>query len=224
MKKITTKKLVTLALLTALEIVFSRFLSINAWNLKIGFNFLPIALAALLFGPLAGGLVGALGDFIGAILFPIGAYFPGFTFTAFLTGCCFGLFLRPVSDGTDRSKRQSSRRIPQAVEENQATALESQSAEMSGGCQKELSPLTTLTLFRIAAAVLVNQLILSLLLNSFWISVLYGSPYGPLLVTRLVQCAVLIPVQFAGLWLLMRILPRIQIPAGLEYPRGTERK
>ncbi len=93
MSKFSTRTLTSLAFLTALEIVLSRFLSISAWNIKIGFSFLPVVIAAVLFGPLAAGLVAALGDFIGALLFPIGAYFPGFTLTAFLTGVVFGFFL-----------------------------------------------------------------------------------------------------------------------------------
>lgn len=149
MKHIRTKELITLGLLTALEIVLSRFCSISAWNVKIGFSFAPIVIGGILYGPLGGGLVGALGDFIGAVLFPIGPYFPGFTLTAFLTGTVFGLFLH---------KRQ--------------------------------------TILRILGAVAVNQLVLSLLLQTLWISLLYGSPYGPLLLTRLGQCAVLAPLQF----------------------------
>ena len=91
--KWNTRTLVTLSILTALEIVLNRFLSINAWNTKIGFSFIPVAVAGMLFGPLGGAVVGALGDLVGAILFPIGAYFPGFTLTAFLTGLVYGLFL-----------------------------------------------------------------------------------------------------------------------------------
>ena len=149
MNKINLKHITYIAVLTAMEVVLSRFLSINAWNLKIGFNFVPIVLAAMLMGPVQAGLVAALGDFAGALLFPIGAYFPGFTATAFITGVVFGLFLY---------KRQS--------------------------------------YIRTLAAVLINQLILGLLVNSLWISILYGSPYFPLLYTRLIQCAILIPVQF----------------------------
>ncbi|MCR4657004.1 MAG: folate family ECF transporter S component [Lachnospiraceae bacterium] len=93
MKKIRPKHITYIAVFTAMEVVLSRFLSFNAWNLKIGFNFVPIVLVAMLMGPIPAGLVAALGDFIGAILFPIGAYFPGFTFTAFLTGIIFGVFL-----------------------------------------------------------------------------------------------------------------------------------
>ena len=93
MKQLSTKTLSTLALLIALEIILSRFLSLSAWNTKIGFSFVPVAAAAILFGPLSAGIVAALADLLGALLFPIGPYFPGFTLTAFLTGLVFGLFL-----------------------------------------------------------------------------------------------------------------------------------
>ncbi len=140
--------IITLAMLTAMEVVLNRFLSIKTQELKIGFSFVPVVIAAMLYGPLGGGCVGALGDFIGAMLFPNGPFFPGFTLTALLTGAVFGLFLH-------RSQKP----------------------------------------VRVVLSVALNQLILSLLLNSLWISVLYGSPYLPLLGTRIIQCAVLIPVQ-----------------------------
>ena len=161
--KLDTKSLVTIALLVAMEVVLSRFLSINAWNIKIGFSFLPIVIGAMLYGPIAGGLIGALGDFLGATLFPIGAYFPGFTLTAFLTGFVFGLFLY---------KSQS---IP-----------------------------------RIVGAVLVNQCVLSLCLNTLWISILYGSPYGPLFVTRIVQTVILIAVQIVTIIAVAKVMPRFR--------------
>ncbi|MBQ9250684.1 MAG: folate family ECF transporter S component [Oscillospiraceae bacterium] len=163
MPKITTKNLTTMALLIALEIILSRFLSLSAWNTKIGFSFVPVVIAAILLGPVYAGIVGALADFVGAILFPIGAYFPGFTLTAFLTGMVFGLFLY---------KQQS---LP-----------------------------------RILGAVAVNQFILSLLLNTLWISVLYGSPFGPLLVTRLVQSGILTVVQIVVIELIVKALPRLR--------------
>ena len=91
--KKTTVRLTVMAMLIGLEIVLSRFLSIPTSITKIGFAFVPVVAAALLLGPLAAGAVGALGDLLGALLFPIGAYFPGFTLTAFLMGLCYGLFL-----------------------------------------------------------------------------------------------------------------------------------
>ena len=163
MPNFSIKNLTLASLLIALEVVLSRFLSISAWNTKIGFAFVPVVLAALLLGPLWAGIVGALADFLGALLFPIGAYFPGFTLTAFLMGLCYGLLLYKKQD-----------------------------------------------FWRIAMAVAVHQLVLSLLLNTLWISLLYGSPYYPLLISRLPQCAILAAVQLALIPVLVRLLPRLK--------------
>ena len=61
--------------------------------MKIGFAFVAVFVGAYLYGPVAGAVVGGLGDFLGAILFPIGAYFPGFTLNCALTGVVMGLLL-----------------------------------------------------------------------------------------------------------------------------------
>ena len=162
MQKFNTRTLVTMAMLVAVEIVLSRFLSVSAWNTKIGFACVPVAVAAVLLGPLEAGVVAALADFLGAILFPTGPYFPGFTLTARM-GAVYGFFLH---------KEQS--------------------------------------LLRIVLAVAVHQLVLSLLLNTLWISVLYGSPFGPLVISRLPQCAVLTVVQLVVIQLIVRLAPRLR--------------
>ena len=93
MKKINLKPLVQTALLIALEIILSRFLSISTPIVKIGFSFLPIAVIAILHGPFYAAAGWALADIIGALLFPIGGYFPGFTLTALLSGLVYGVAL-----------------------------------------------------------------------------------------------------------------------------------
>lgn len=93
MPKIDSKTMVQVSLLIALEIVLSRFLSIATPIMKIGFGFVPIAVCAMLYGPVLAGAAGGLADLVGAILFPIGPYFPGFTLSAVLTGVVFGVFL-----------------------------------------------------------------------------------------------------------------------------------
>jgi ECF transporter S component (folate family) len=65
--------------------------------IRIGFGWLPILLAGLLYGPGWGFIVGAIADFIGANLFPFGPYFPGFTLSAGLSGA-----IVPVLLGRDR--------------------------------------------------------------------------------------------------------------------------
>lgn len=94
MKKIGTKDLILIALLVGLNVVLSRFLSINAWNIKIGFTFLTIYVGAYFYEAIGGMLVGGLGDLIGSLLFPTGPYFPGFTLTAVLTGLLYGTLLK----------------------------------------------------------------------------------------------------------------------------------
>ena len=166
-RKRALRMLVLLSMLTAMEIVLSRFLSINAWNLKIGFSFVPIVIAAILYGPIGGMCVAALGDFLGAILFPIGPYFPGFTLTALLTGLVFGLFLS--------EKRKKAKWYAVGI----------------------------------ILSVLINQLIFSLLLNTYWISVLYGNPYFATFLSRIPQCAILMPVQIAMIFAIAPALRRI---------------
>ena len=87
------QKLALSALLLAFDVVFTRVLALNTPLVKMGFGFAAVALCAMLYGPAWTALVAGLGDLIGALLFPTGAYFPGFTLTAALTGLIFGLCL-----------------------------------------------------------------------------------------------------------------------------------
>ena len=92
-KKFDVKKLIQISLLIAIEVILTRFCSINTPIVRIGFGFLPIAIIAMMYGPLSAGISYAIGDILGMILFPTGSFFPGFTLTAFLTGVVYGVFL-----------------------------------------------------------------------------------------------------------------------------------
>ena len=131
-------------MLVAVHVLLSRILSVNAWNMKIGLAFLPVYAAAYLYGPWIAAIVGWLGDLIGALIFPIGPYFPGFTLSCALTGVIFGLLLK-------------------------------------GG-----KPLKS-----VIAAVAMDQVFIGLLMNTFWISLLYGSPFLQLMEIRAVQAAIM---------------------------------
>ena len=117
----------------------------------------------MFFGPVGAAVVATVADLVGAILFPSGQFFIGFTVTALLGGLVWGVFLH---------KKQTNGRI--------------------------------------LCAVLIEQLILSLLLNTLWISILYSSPFVPLMTSRIVQCLVLGPVQFITVKIMCRFLQRYQ--------------
>lgn len=94
-----TRTIAFVGLLVSMEIIFTRFLSFQTPIVRIGFGFIPIAFSAIMFGPVIGGLTAAIADIIGMMIFPAGAYFPGFTLSAFIGGAIYGLFLhkKPVT-------------------------------------------------------------------------------------------------------------------------------
>ena len=87
------KKLILSGLLLAILIVFDRFISIKTQYLQISISFLPIMIAAIVLGPKYSTAIAALGDFIGAMLWPFGTYFVGFTIVDAIVGLVYGLLL-----------------------------------------------------------------------------------------------------------------------------------
>ena len=149
--------LVLTSILTAITVVLSRFLSINIWNMSIGFSFVSVMLCGMLLGSLWGGICGGLADLIGALLFPFGPYFPGFTATAFLSGAVFGLV---------------------------------------GGFAGKEQKRSTFILLAVVLLVL-KETVCSLLLNSLWISLLYGSPFTAVLISRTPLSAITLVLEVA---------------------------
>ena len=156
----TTKTLAVMSLLVAIEVIIARFGTIRPTNsLKLSLDFIPVVVSAILFGPIPAMIISILADILGAFLFPVGPFFPGFTVTAALTGLLYGLLLY---------KDQS---LP-----------------------------------RVVLAVVLQQGILSLLLNTFWLKVLYGLPYLPTLVGRLVQAGIMAALQIVLIPLLAKAI------------------
>lgn len=88
-----SKKTILSAFLVALFIVLARFASIQTQWLVISTSFIPMMMAAIWLGPKYSTMVGILGDLIGALLFPFGTYFPGFTVSSAISGLIYGIFL-----------------------------------------------------------------------------------------------------------------------------------
>ena len=87
------KKIILTAVLLAMLIILSRFLSIKTPILKISFAFVPTMLCAVWLGPKWTVLLNVLGDLIGATLFPTGPYFIGYTISTAIAGFIYGMFL-----------------------------------------------------------------------------------------------------------------------------------
>lgn len=87
-------KIVLTSILIALNIVLERFLTFHIESNHYSISVITIAFAAVFLGTPYAVAVAALGDIIGALLFPIGAYFPGFTLTNIITALVISLFIR----------------------------------------------------------------------------------------------------------------------------------
>ena len=94
MQKNMTKRLCVIAVLTAMQIVLGRVAAINVGSyLKISFGFIPIAVCGILAGPVWTVLMAIVCDILGALLFPSGAFYWGFSLVAAAGGLIYGLFL-----------------------------------------------------------------------------------------------------------------------------------
>ena len=66
-KKISVEMITVTAMLIAAEVVLSRFCSINSNALKIGFGFVPIVIAAVIYGPVTAGIAYGLSALMGVV-------------------------------------------------------------------------------------------------------------------------------------------------------------
>ena len=163
-KKPDVRMIVIIGLMIAFEVVMHRLLGIQTPIVQINFGFVPIIIIAILYGPFYSGLAWGMADVIGTLLFPTGAFFPGFTITAFLSGVIFGIFLF-----------------------------------------KAKSYITSTVV-----SVLIVNIFMNMLLNTYWLTVLYQRGFIILLPDRLIKCAITIPVQIIAIYLIQKYRPQLE--------------
>ena len=162
--KINTKMIVVSAMLIAIDVVFSRLLALNILIAKVGLGFAAIAVCAMLYGPAWAALCAALGDLAGSLLFPTGAYFPGFTVTAALTGLFFGLFLYKNRPGLKQC-------FLAALTNGLTVTLVLNTAMISIGFGPKFGPLLVTRLAEFGAMLIIQTLVMTAICRS---DTLYG--------------------------------------------------
>jgi ECF transporter S component (folate family) len=181
MKKISSARYITIcAMLTALCVVLDRLSAMNEF-FKVGLGFVPVVIAAILYGPATSALVYGLADFIAANLFPKGAYFPGFTLSAILMGAIYGLFLYEWKKST----------VP---------------GEKHGGWVK----VALRYLYRVVTPTLLCSAV-GMFLTTYWITILYGkNTYWANFQLRLTQFAIFIPLNLVLIPALIHLCAKLQ--------------
>ncbi len=89
----STKYLTIMALTIALRCVIGNLYIPVSENLHLSVTFLIVAVEAIIVGPVAGMVCGAVADIVGFMLVPAGTFFPGYTLTAMAGDLTYALFL-----------------------------------------------------------------------------------------------------------------------------------
>ena len=86
-KFFTPRRICAMAMLIALQIVLARFLGWQvSEGLRISFESIPVLIAGMWLGPLAGFLVGVISDVLGTIISGYGVYFVPLAITPIVNG------------------------------------------------------------------------------------------------------------------------------------------
>ena len=90
---LSPRDLCAAAMLMAITAILAIYCTFRIGNtIKIPIKFISVFISAVLFGPWIGGLCGAVGDILNAVLMPVGPFLPQLTCLEFLSGFVFGVF------------------------------------------------------------------------------------------------------------------------------------
>ncbi len=152
------------AMLVALTVILGFMVIFLGPSIKISFSFVPIAAGSMLFGPVVGGVIGALSDIVGWFIKPVGPYMPFLTISAALTGLVYGIFL----------------------------------------FNKKI------TWKSIFLSQLIITVFIDLLLNTYWLTILYGDAFLAILPMRALKSVIFFPVQIFLVYVMAKYLPVIK--------------
>lgn len=104
----STRNLILMAALVAMQIILARFLSIQASDtLRISFESVPVILAGMWLGPLSGAIVALVSDILGTIISGYGVWFPPIALGPVAVAVLSGLSTKYVFRSDLSSTRES---------------------------------------------------------------------------------------------------------------------
>lgn len=250
-KWMSTSILVKAGLLAGLSIVLTRAFSFmvplaGLPALRIGFGGLPVIIAGILFGPLVGGAVGLVADLIGFMINPMGgAYFPGFTVSAALSGFIPGaiyLGIRKMKRPINFNLINGLAIIGFALGVVKVMVDKDVLTRVAGGLQYNGTPLSYMVIFlyavlvacfvalpvilthrnkrreeeaiysldKIIFTVTIQYLLVSLTLNTLWLSIMFQKGFLIFLPGRILAGFVMIPLVSMILYTLSRLFKYIR--------------
>lgn len=232
----SVKTMVSLALFIALSVVLTRYLSISTPILRIGFGSIPVMLSGMFFGPLAGAITGALSDFIGYTLNPMGgSYFPGFTISAAIRGAMFGFVFMTMKGKSQKVNFNILSAMVVSTLSIGIILLSNKSEDLSFGSWPVLAKvffaLVTISfviipfliskywnksvlkpkysLEKVLFAMTLTYILVSIGLNTLWLSILMGKAFMAILPSRAITGLVVVPIHAMMIFILSNSMKKI---------------
>ena len=215
-----TKLVVNCGLLIAISIVlkilFEMYIPLGGFpSLRINLTSLPIMLSGILLGPLAGFIVGFISDLLCFFIKPGGPFFLGFTVASGLTGLIPGLLWMLLRK--KEIKHLEWFNLGFIVLSVGVLVLTGLFSFENGTIYYAGEPLITVRRSEVLGEyrsdyilfiVSVTQLITSIILNTWFLTILYGQAVSVLLPARIITNIFLIPLYTIALVGLLKVLPK----------------
>ena len=234
-----TRRLTLAALLTAISIVLTRYFSFliplqGVPSLSLELGGVPVMLAGVVLGPITGGMVGFASDVLGFLLNARGgAYHPGFTLNAVLTGVLPGLIFLWFRRWKPTAKLLLPLNlavlgvlglvalvylwlaplnfpepwIPYALMAAIVLVEALAAGFLMGWVRKENSRMSQEWPLRLLFVVMSVEILVYISLTPLWIFGLYGIPGIFSLLSRVFRAVLMIPLKTILLVALVRVLP-----------------
>ncbi|MCQ2506769.1 MAG: folate family ECF transporter S component [Lachnospiraceae bacterium] len=167
------ENILILAMITALYVVLKVFAANLDISSRVSFTIMATTVAGMLFGPIPAMLVGTIGDILGFFMKPSGTFFPGFTLTEAIKGLVCGIMLYKM-------------RKPYFF---RIEAVKSEDGNMS---ERKMPRFDYIFLIRVIVMMVIVAVI-NVLLNTYWLHILYGKAYTVYLAKRITENSIQLP-------------------------------
>jgi ECF transporter S component (folate family) len=194
---VSLRKMLLAAFFLASSIALNVF-EIKLPFLQIGIGFVAIALSGWILGFAYTAVVACLSDIIAVLINPAGgAYFPGFTLSAFLNAAIYALLLHNVTIYRKDSNKN-------------ATLV-----------AKTGIPFTLQFIVRVVLVATLTSICVDLLLNTYWLTIILGKGWIPLFFSRLLKELIYLPLKVV---VLLAIIPILKPAVDKVLPSKTREK
>lgn len=239
-----TRRLSLCALFVAISIVCKYVLEIYITeSFRLGFSHIPIFLSSFVVGPVWGGVIGGITDFVGYLLRPMGPYHFGFCFTNILMGVLPFVFVKAIEKLFNQKHLHKTLGIiftgcyaltfvflywyhtltlPVVLMACGLYVYLAVGYLIVQRCLKKQAVLLGINIAALYFSLALTHIITSILLNGYFLSQLYGAALLAMLPLRILKTLVLIPIDTYLVSVLAGVMVKNKVLQGKEISHGSQ--